>query len=88
MPVPNSRKKFFCDLPQLTEKMPFKLKILNNWKFTKELSRFLMEKNSIKEPPVVNQSTPQLSLVPYQPTVHQRILDFFKMNTCEWCESR
>lgn len=88
IPIPNSRKKFFCDLPQVTEKMPFKLKLLNSWKLTKELSRFLKEKTSIKEPPAIDQNTPQLSLVPYRPTVHQKILDFFKINTCESCGPR
>ena len=82
IPIPNSSKKFFCDMPQLSEKMPFKLKLLNNWKLTKELSQFIKEQTGVKESNLIDQSTPQLALVPYRPTVYQQILDKVKMSTC------
>lgn len=74
---PRTRKRFFTTLPK-DEELPFKLRLLKNWKLTPEASRFLKESSEPEESTLKDRTNSQLSVVLYQPTLYQQIKNYFE----------
>lgn len=55
--------------------MPFKLRMLRNWKLAPEVAKYLAKSGVVERKEVNDRSPSQLSVVVYRPNVYQFVID-------------
>ena len=71
---PITRKRSFIAYER-EEELPFKLRMLRNWKLAPEVAKYLAKSAAVEKKEVDDRSLSQLSVVVYRPNVYQFVID-------------
>lgn len=71
---PTTRKRSFIAYEK-DEELPFKLRMLRNWRLAPEAAKYLAKSGGVDRKEVNDHSLSQLSVVVYRPNVYQFVID-------------
>lgn len=71
---PTTRKRAFVAYER-EEELPFKLRMLRNWRLAPEVAKYLAKSGGVERKEVNDRSLSQLSVVVYRPNVYQFVID-------------
>lgn len=71
---PATRKRTFIAYEK-EEEMPFKLRMLRNWKLAPEVAKYIAKSSAVERKDVNDRTLSQLSVVLYRPNVYQFVID-------------